>query len=38
MRSFSALDKTTDDPMTQDRMDELKGRWAALNLPDVKVH
>lgn len=38
MRSFSKLDKTTDDPMTQDRMDELKGRWAALNLPDVKVH
>lgn len=37
MRSFPKLDDKPK-PMTQDRMNELKGRWAALNLPDVKVH
>lgn len=38
MRSFSKLDEKKPEPMTQDRMNELRGRWAALNLPDVKVH
>jgi len=38
MRSFAKLEKTEDKPMTQERMNELKGRWASMGLPDVKVN
>lgn len=37
MRSFSKLEKPEEKPMTQERMNELKGRWASMSLPDVKV-
>ncbi len=38
MRSFPKLDdKPKAAPMTQDRINELKAGWAAMNLPDVKV-
>lgn len=38
MRSFSKLDEKKPEPMTPEKMTALKGRWASLNLPDVKVH
>lgn len=38
MRSFPKLDAKKAEPMTQERMDALKDRWAGMNLPDVKVH
>ena len=38
MRSFSKLDKKSEKPMTQERMDALKDKWAGLRLPDVKVN
>lgn len=38
MRSFSKLDEKKAEPMTQERMDALKDRWAGMGLPDVKVH
>lgn len=37
-RSFRKLDKDGDKPqMTQGLIDEMKVKWASLNLPDVKV-
>ena len=36
MRSFAKLDDKPK-PMTQERMNELKSRWAGLSLADVKV-
>ena len=36
MRSFAKLDDKPK-PMTQERMNELKSRWAGLALADVKV-
>lgn len=40
MRSFSKLesDAKKKDPMTPERMAAMKDKWAAMNLPDVKVH
>lgn len=40
MRSFSKLEAEAEKnkPMTPERMAAMKDKWAAMNLPDVKVH
>lgn len=39
MRSFRKLDdERGDGVMTPARMDELKSKWAALDLPDVRIN
>lgn len=40
MRSFSKLEAEAEKnkPMTPERLAAMKEKWAAMNLPDVKVH
>lgn len=40
LRSMAKLDAKSkgSEPMTPERMNAMKGKWASMNLPDVKVN